>query len=90
MAETRNKRFADGERVEMDGGHFIDCHFDRASLVYSGGDHPMFENCSFGEVGWRFAGPALQTIQLIQAIGSSPNGRPFVEDLFAPGKILTE
>jgi hypothetical protein len=89
MAETRGKRFAKGERVEMDGGHFIDCHFERASLVYSGGEHPMFENCTFGDVGWRFDGAALRTIQLLQAIGAAPNGRSFLDDLFAPGKILT-
>ena len=80
--------FSNGDIVHVDDGRFVNCTFEQATLVYSGGGHPDFENCAFGTVGWRFEGPALKTIQLLQAIGSSPNGKFFIEDLFEPGKML--
>ena len=90
MGTARNQTFTDGDTINTDGGRFIDCNFENAVLVYEGGIHPAFENCTFGDVGWRFAGPALKTIQFLQSISLVPEGKAFVDDLFVPGKILTD
>jgi hypothetical protein len=82
--------FANQDRVETDGGTFIDCDFRWAVLLYGGGEHPKFENCTFGDVSWRFEGPALRTIQLLQLMAGSPEGQEFIKDLFQSGKYLTE
>jgi hypothetical protein len=81
--------FGDRDRVEVDGGTFIDCDFRWAILLYAGGAHPKFENCKFGDVSWQFEGPALRTIQLLQLMGAAPEGRDLIKDLFQSGKYLT-
>ena len=89
MNEAHDTNFTNGDHVHVDGGRFVRCSFEKATLVYSGGAHPDFKDCEFGAVGWRFEGSALRTIQLLQALGSSPNGKFLLEDLFEPGKMLT-
>ena len=88
MAEKRDRTFTQRDSVATDGVHFIDCRFEGANLVYSGGEHPQFDRCSFANASWEFAGAALRTIQLLQTINASPGGRAFIDDLFQPGKIL--
>lgn len=82
--------FVNQDRVEMDGGRFVNCNFRSAILLYAGGEHPKFEDCTFGEVSWRFEGAALRTIQLLQLMGGSAEGQDFIKDLFQSGKYLTE
>ena len=68
MEQVSGRSFS-GEEVETDGRSFADCSFANAALVYRGGEHPLFERCSFGPgVSWRFLGPALATVQLLQRI----------------------
>lgn len=77
--------------VETDGKAFRECTFDAAELVYRGGDHPLFERCSFGkDVTWRFLGPALLTVQLLQRIANETNGEQFIAHLFAKGTYFEE
>ena len=90
MAEIRKQTFTAGATVETDGNTFIDCKFDSASLQYSGGPHPFFQNCESGDIGWYFAGPALRTIQLLQQINSSEAGAKLIADLFRPGNYIGE
>jgi hypothetical protein len=82
--------FANQDRVEVDGGTFVNCDFRWAILLYAGGEHPKFEDCSFGDVSWRFEGAALRTIQLLQLMSGSDQGQAFIKDLFQSGKYLTE
>lgn len=89
MAEVRDRTFTDNAEVETDGTRFVGCRFDSATLRYSGGEHPLFENCSFGDIGWYFAGPALRTIQLLQLLNSG-SGSEFVKGLFAPDNYIEE
>lgn len=90
MGIARKQTFTNGDIVHTDGGRFIECNFESATLVYEGGIHPAFENCTFGDIGWRFGGPALKTIQFLQTMNMAPRGKEFLDDLFVPGKILTE
>ena len=92
MAEIRGRTFTDHERVDADDATFVDCDFQAAVLRYSGGGHPVFENCRFGDLGWYFAGPALRTIQLLQQIKNSGGevGEAFIADLFKPGNLIGE
>jgi hypothetical protein len=91
MMEQVSGRSFSGEDVETDGRSFADCSFESAELVYRGGDHPLFERCTFGTgVRWRFLGPALTTIQLLQRIANEDGGETFIGQLFAKGVYFEE
>jgi len=90
MAEFRDRTYTGGEQVEVDGHRFVDCTFEKASLRYSGGEHPSFENCTFEDVGWYFTGAALRTIQLLQAQNASDGGAAMIAEIFKPGNYLSE
>ena len=90
MAEISDRTFTNGETVEADGNEFVRCNFEAVHLPYSGGEHPVFRDCDFGDMGWYFTGAALRTIQLLQQMGAAENGRTFIEDLFRPGHYIGE
>jgi hypothetical protein len=90
MAEISNRVFTGPDPVEADGNHFTGCTFDKVILVYRGGEHPRFDQCTFNGTGWNFAGAALKTIQLLQQIGASQGGETFVAQIFAPGVHFTD
>ena len=90
MAEIRNQTFTDKADVETDGNVYFDCNFESALLHYGGGEHPVFHNCTTGEVGWYFKGAALRTIQLLQHMNSSEGGNMFIAELFKPGNLIGE
>jgi hypothetical protein len=87
---ARDMTFANRDQVEVDGGTFINCDFRFAILLYGGGEHPKFEDCTFGDVSWHFEGAALRTIQLLQLVGAAEAGQALIKDLFQSGKYLTE
>jgi hypothetical protein len=90
MLHIKGRGF-DGGAVETDDTKFTDCTFNSVELRYAGGEHPMFEGCTFdGEVSWRFMDAGLRTVQFLQRIGSGENGKAFIADLFQPGKYFTE
>ena len=84
--EIRDQSFR--EPIDVDGNHFINCHFDTTQLRYGGGMLPNFENCLFHNVGWYFHGPALRTIQLLQMQNYEGQGQAFIDDLFRPGNVI--
>lgn len=89
--EVTDRTFEGQEMVETDGRSFKDCAFNSAVLVYRGGDHPAFDNCSFGpDVSWRFLGPALLTVQFLQRIANDPGGENFIGALFKKGVYFAE
>ena len=90
MAEVRSQTFTDQAAVETDGAVFVDCNFQSAVLHYGGGEHPTFQNCTIGEVGWYFTGAALRTVQLLQQMNTSEGGNKFIAELFAPGNYIGE
>jgi hypothetical protein len=90
LSEIGNRTFAAGERVETDGMTFADCTFNEVILVYSGGEHPKFERCTFHSCGWHFSGAALRTVQFLQQVNASPGGQEFLADIFRPGAYISE
>jgi hypothetical protein len=84
MSEKRGITFTDRDTVATDGVAFLDCRFERTTLVYSGGEHPRFERCAFSRSTWEFAGAALRTVGLLRAINASPGGDSFIAELMAP------
>ena len=89
MTETRGVTFTEQDNVATDGVAFIDCAFQGANLVYSGGDLPRFERCRFSKASWDFAGPALRTIELLRAINASPGSAPFIAELLGAAPAPT-
>lgn len=91
MEDVTGKTFDGQEMVETDGKTFTNCDFRSAVLVYRGGEHPLFERCSFGtDVSWRFLGPALTTVQFLQRIASDDGGQRFIARLFEKGRYFEE
>lgn len=88
--EIKGRTFANGEQIDVDGKRFTDCRFDKATLRYSGGPHPLFTDCNFSGAAWLFAGAALRSIQLLQQINAAPGGPDFIAGLFAEGKIFAD
>lgn len=89
MTEIRDRTFAEGETVDMDGNSFVNCAFIGATLRYQGDEHPSFDACRFDQVGWYFTGAALRTIQLLQGINSGDkSGSQMITDLFRPGNFI--
>ena len=86
---VRDMIFVNRDQVAVDGATFVDCDFRLAILLYGGGEHPRFENCTFGDISWQFEGSALRTIQILQLMGTSPEGQDLIKDLFQSGKYLT-
>lgn len=89
MAEIRDRTFTD-ELVETDGNTYYGCTFNSASLGYAGGEHPLFEDCTFNGLSWYFSGPALRTIQLLQGLNNSGVGESMVAELFRQGNYIGE
>ncbi len=91
MEQVTGREFSGGAMVETDGTTFTNCGFGAAQLVYRGGEHPLFDSCRFGAgVTWRFLGPALKTIQLLQRIRNAEGGEHFIADIFEQGKFFAD
>ena len=88
MEQVRDRSFNGGEMVATDGTHFTKCHFDGIHLCYSGGEHPIFDDCTFANVGWYFKDAALRTVQLLQANANADGGRALIDDLFRSGRYI--
>jgi len=92
MAESNTIRdqILTGE-VEIDGRRFVNCRLEGVQLRYSGGDLPVFENCEVADnISWYFQGPALRTIQLLQAQNHQGAAQPLIDALFNSNTVSTE
>ncbi len=67
MQRVENKIFQN-ERVMVDGKQFVNCDFVGASLVYSGGTIPAFEQCQFSGVSLQFGDAAANTLRFLSGI----------------------
>jgi hypothetical protein len=91
MDTVTGRAFGQGELVETDGKTFTECSFNSAMLAYRGGEHPLFDRCSFDSgVTWHFFGPALKTIQFLQRIANDQGGENFIADIFQKGKFFAD
>jgi len=84
LPEKRGLNFTESDTVTTDGTTFVECSFERANLVYCGGDTPRFERCRFSYATWEFTGAALRTVELLRAINASPGGGAFIAHLLGP------
>jgi hypothetical protein len=90
MEDVTGETF-DGVEVETDGKTFTGCTFTSTGLLYFGGEHPMFESCTFNEgVSWIFRDAALKTIQFLQRINNDDGGEKFIADVFQKGKYYAD
>ena len=81
MPEKRGLTFTEHDTVTTDGTTFVECSFERTTLLYCGGDQPRFERCRFSYATWEFAGAASRTVEVLRAINGSPGGGAFIADL---------
>lgn len=61
-------RVIEGELVQLDGKHFIDCTLRDCILEY-GGSPTIFETTEFSGCRFRFTGHAAMTVQLLECFG---------------------
>ncbi len=54
--------------VVLDGSEFIDCTFNKVSLIYRGGEPPTITGCEFAETQFIFEGCASKTIAFMTAL----------------------
>lgn len=73
-----------GETVELDGNHFVNCHFFDCKLVFHAYNPVSFDRCVFNECDWTFEGPAENMLDFLKALyhGLGPNGHSLVEVIF--------
>ncbi len=58
------------ETVALDGETFSDCEFRDCRLVFSGGELPVFEACSFVDCEWKFDDAAARTLGQLKLVWS--------------------
>lgn len=71
------------KREVIDGHHYIDCHFEGTTLVYTGGELPDFTRCTFKNYRMEFEGPALNTLAVLRAMAQPGSGfEPVFNQMF--------
>jgi hypothetical protein len=60
--------------VRLDGGTFQRCRFHKAVLIYSGGEPPSLEGCTFDDASFEFADAAGRTLALLKAMAKPSSG----------------
>jgi hypothetical protein len=70
--------------VNLDGGTFVNCRFERCELIYSGTMPVTLNGCEFPDCAWRFLGPALATMQFMRGLyhGAGSGGKALIEQTF--------
>lgn len=61
MAAHVSKAFTDAI-LHVDGQGFLDCEFRRCDLIYSGGELPNFDGCTFDACRWQLDAHAKRTL----------------------------
>lgn len=61
------KRFRD-TKVVLDGEHFVECTFERCSLIYGGGRLPLFDGGTIDSCNWQLTDAARRTIQFLMTL----------------------
>ena len=66
----------DGELLEVDGNHFIDCNLTECILQYAGG-HVVMERTRVTGCHHVFVGPARLTVNSLESMELVPPNSPF-------------
>lgn len=56
------------EPILIDNKIFFGCTFNNSNLIYSGGDLPSFDTCTFHSVGISFRGAAGNTLAFMRVL----------------------
>ncbi|NJL54315.1 hypothetical protein HC928_03385 [bacterium] len=67
MATIKNQRYA-GKSVVVDGNHYIGCAFVQCTLIYRGGEMPVFDRCDFRSTGVQLEDAASDTIAYLNRL----------------------
>ena len=70
--EYKDRTFS--EEIEVDGHTFDHCRFEGAEIIYSGGQHPTFIECSMNDCRVSFQGSAARTLGWLKIMIGSPLG----------------
>ncbi len=64
-----SKTFVSKE-LDVDGKSFVNCTFKQCVFVYSGGNPPVINGCSFDNCRWKFAAAAARTLGFFSGMHS--------------------
>jgi len=64
---TRGRRFSEQE-IHLDGNEFLDCNFERCTLIYSGSEPVTIGGCTFDKCNLSFIGPAKLTLSFLTSL----------------------
>lgn len=68
-------------RIQLDGGSFYGCTFERCVFVYSGLMAATLDRCTFTACQWEFQGPASETLGFLAVMYRS-GARDLIERTF--------
>lgn len=77
------------QTVELDGEVFSGCDFAECRLVYSGGEPPRFEGCSFDACEWKFEEAAAHTLsylKLMWNVGAKAAVQTTIKEITVAGR----
>jgi hypothetical protein len=60
--------------ISVDGKTFEKCVFDQATLVYAGGDLPVFKNCKFNNISLQYGKAAADTLRVLAELKAAGFG----------------
>lgn len=70
MTQNVSEAFT-GRTIYVDSRHFVDCEFLNCTLIYAGGELPIFTGSHFEHCEWRFEAHAKRTIEFLKAINAN-------------------
>ncbi len=77
------------ETVPLDGEAFRGCEFRDCRMVFSGGESPRFENCTFVDCDWRLEDAAARTLAHMQAVwnaGGKASIQALIKEITTAGR----
>ena len=72
----------DKQRVDLDFNDFESCKFNNCNLIYRGYGPTGLKNCKFNNCKWSFDGPALNTINFMDALYNNLACKNLIEATF--------
>ena len=60
--------------IDLDSGSFANIAFKDAHLIYSGGQPPVFDQCSFDNTTFEFRGQASNTVNFLKTMSPTATG----------------
>jgi hypothetical protein len=79
--ESTGKTFANTREI-IDNNRYVDCIFNRCTIVYAGGEIPHISGCQFNDCQWQFEDAAERTLVFMKMLyhGTGENGRKMIDE----------